>query len=112
VTSALIWLAVIIYVEAVTEIITSSGLFKKFREKIEEKNEFLGNLVSCGYCCSVWVSITVAWTIPGAIIFPLVDFVIKVFVLHRLSNILHEGFSRWFSRHPWMIVLQKNEKGL
>lgn len=112
-SSLMIWIFVIIYVEAVTEVIVSGSIFVRFRNAISKKSEFLGDLISCGYCLSVWVSATIAWGLPGRIFqsmsqhqaFFYVDIFVKIFVLHRLSNILHEGISRWIGRYPWVVSI-------
>ena len=36
--------------------VTETKLFKTMRELIKSKNDFLGDLVSCGYCFGHWVS--------------------------------------------------------
>ena len=40
-----------------------------------------------------------------------IDVIIKTFCLHRLSNVTHELFQRWFDRKPFSIVfnLHKGE---
>jgi hypothetical protein len=69
---------------------------------------FIGKLLSCGYCFSVWTAAPFAFIAPGDITSILwVDLIIKWMVLHRMSNMLHEGFSRWLKRAPWVLVFQK-----
>jgi hypothetical protein len=69
---------------------------------------FLGKLFSCGYCMSVWVAIPFAFLISGTIVNILgVDQFCKWMILHRVSNVLHELFSRWFNRTPWFLAIQK-----
>lgn len=105
------WILLIIVVEAVTEIITSSDLTSGLRFWLTKKAEtnkiaeFFNKVVSCGYCCSVWVSAAVAWIAPGSLIYPFVDYILKVFGLHRLSNIFHEFVKRWLDRIPFAIVV-------
>jgi hypothetical protein len=110
------WILAIVFVEAVTEIIVSSTIFFRLRNWIAKKSDFLGSLINCGYCMSVWVSATVGWVLPGEIFlhfFPgimaamAIDCVLKVFILHRVSNVFHEGLSRWFNRLPWVFVVNK-----
>ena len=109
----LIWLAAVVAVEAVTEIVVSSDmpLILWFRDKCARYNPmFLGKMFSCGYCMSVWIAAMVAWALPGHLTnYFVVDVIIKVFVLHRCSNVLHEAFSRWFKRLPFEFVLTKVE---
>lgn len=91
--SLLVILSLIIFTEAITEIITKSELFsplRKFffnRRKIKFCN-FIHELLDCGYCTSVWVGLFTA-----CIFFFVNNAVFNVFVmgilLHRLSNLLH-----------------------
>lgn len=101
------WLFAIICVEAITEIIINADIFlglRTFLSKISPS--FLGKLFTCGYCMSVWVAGCIAWSLPGTITnYPIVDIIIKAFVLHRSANLVHEGFKRWFARLPLVFVL-------
>lgn len=113
-----LWLMAIIAVEAITEIIVSSEFFFKARTLISKCSNFFGKLFTCGYCMSVWVSVPIAFFIPtsltGNFCF---DFVIKLFFLHRASNLFHELASRYFKRLPLVFVLnwfsgQEQEAGI
>lgn len=104
-----LWIAAIIFVEAVTELILNGEIFEKFRELMFKLSNFTGSLVSCGYCLSVWVSASIAWALPLGFFHPVVDFVVATFVLHRLSNIFHELVARWLGRMPWTLQLHKVE---
>lgn len=106
---------IIIAVEAVTEIIINGSIFDQIRAKIalnaQNSNNmvigFINDLISCGYCFSVWVAALFAFFAPGDISgFLFADFIIKVFSIHRLSNIFHEFVSRWINRVPIMVSLQ------
>lgn len=102
----LIIVSAAIIVESLTEIITSSDVaFKlyKFRLRnfIMENPEnrlihilsFIDQLTSCGYCCSVWVSMLVAAIMPAIKHVCNADsifyFILDVFLYHRLSNLYH-----------------------
>lgn len=83
----------VILVEAITQIITKSELFKPLRQFFFErrKNRFykyIHDLLDCGYCVSVWVG----WFVVFMFLYT-DSVVLNVFfagiVLHRLSNILH-----------------------
>lgn len=98
------WLLIIIAVERVTEIITTSEVFAPVRNyvkrhaykysdpsEISNYRKFLiwvDKLVSCGYCTSVWV----------AFIFVLIFMekdamlIINGFALHGLANLYHSIF--------------------
>ena len=107
----LVWLAAVIAVEAVTEIIVSSDmpLILWFRNVCAKYNpRFLGKLFSCGYCMSVWIAAMIAWSLPGQLTgYVVLDVILKIFIIHRCSNIFHEGLSKWFKRLPFEIVLTK-----
>lgn len=83
----------VMLVEAITQIITKSELFKPIRGFFFErrKNRFcnyIHELLDCGYCMSVWVG----WFVVLAFLYTN-SVALNVFftgiVLHRLSNILH-----------------------
>ena len=108
---ALKWIMAIIFIESITEIVVSSDLFVSIRNWIAKISKFGGSLISCGYCMSVWMSISIAWALPGNVIpgdhagFLIFNIVIKIFILHRLSNIFHEAVSRWMNRYPWVLSI-------
>lgn len=102
------WLIAILAVEAITEIVVASDfpIFLQFRnwlgvwalpddeealKQVRWYQTFLQKLFTCGYCFSVWVAFLVVWFLPGGYLgmWPLDNFVLKLFALHRLSNWLH-----------------------
>jgi hypothetical protein len=102
-------LLLIIFVEAVTEIITTSSIMSKFRNMLSY-SDFLGELIHCGYCTSVWVAASVAWIDPLAVSNQFwINYVITLFVLHRLSNVLHELVEKWVGRRPVTLAIHKTE---
>ena len=90
--SIAIWVISIIAAEAMTEIITKSDILfpiRKFMDRINPK--FLGKLINCSYCTSVWVAMTIAWVLPGTVFNDIIfDIAIKTLCLHRLSNLFHK----------------------
>ena len=102
-------LLLIIFIEALTEIIVASAIFAPIRE-VSTKYSYLGELMHCGYCTSVWVSASVAWIAPLAI-GPhfLINYALTVFILHRLSNLFHEFNSKWLNRRPLSLSVYKTE---
>jgi len=91
-------LSLVIFTEAITEIITKSELFSPIREFFFNRREnkffsFVHTLLDCGYCMSVWIGLFTA-----CIFFFLNNIIVNVFfmgiVLHRLSNILHFTIDR------------------
>ena len=112
-TSLLIFLLLVVFVEALTEILVTSFILEKPRMFISRRNGFLGTLVHCGYCTSVWVSTMVAWIIPFYIWSMTgqfwLDYIITALILHRLSNLFHELTSKLFGRRPMVFVVHKKE---
>lgn len=76
-------------VEAIIEIIVESSLFGRFRNFISGW-VFVGKLFTCPYCLSVWASAGVCWLLPNFLDINIVIwYVLHIFFVHRLSNILH-----------------------
>ena len=104
-----------IFVEAVTEILVASSIFSRPRGFIGRRSAFLGELIHCGHCTSVWVSAIVVWMIlPPAWIFSIISnfwvaYIITIFVVHRLSNLFHEFNSKWLNRRPFALAVHKTE---
>ena len=98
----------IIFVEALTEIIVSSKIAEGFRIRAFNLNKWLGELVHCGYCMSVWVAATVAWSVEFGL-HPVADYFLALFVIHRLSNVWHEAVVRWLNRAPITFQINKME---
>lgn len=101
-------------VEAVTEILVTAKITDGLRNFIFRKAmpelpddfpdykdpprgtvlwSFLHDLLSCGYCTSVWVAMPAAALAPWLFGWWVVNFGVMVFVLHRLSNWLHVVYS-------------------
>jgi hypothetical protein len=86
----------VIFVEAVTEILTKSELFKPVREFFFNRRsnsifDKVHELIDCGYCTSVWVGFLTAFIMfrDLDLISKYIDWFFVGIVLHRLSNILH-----------------------
>ena len=114
------WLCVIIATEALTEIITTSKITEPFRDWVgrsatSQFRLWFSELINCGYCTSVWVSIVLAAALPtpgckgcaGSVGFLIAIMIygVKVLFLHRTSNLFHELAHKWFSRSPLNLVL-------
>jgi len=104
ITSLLIVLLLIIATEAITEIITSSTIVAPLQTQwrtwtypidkpptgiIQRIMSFVDQLWNCGYCASVWVSAVLALAAPAIFDYPIINWIIMTFVLHRLANWLH-----------------------
>lgn len=109
------WAACILAVEAIAEIVSSSEVFRPTRERLSrlpgKVGWYFGGLVSCGYCFSVWLSMAAAVAVPGHLLegdewwWVVSDLVVKTFVIHRLSNVLHTLIARWTGNKPILISL-------
>lgn len=105
-TIIVLWFIAILYVEAVTEILINGEIFAGFRDFLHNLSDFTSQLITCGYCLSVWVSATIAWALPLPISnYSLINFIVATFALHRLSNVTHEAIVRWLQRFPLLISL-------
>lgn len=123
------WIAAIIFVEAVVEIEVNSVLFAGFRARIARiklVGWYFNGLFSCGYCLSVWVSAIAAAFVPGNIVLItesllghaltndstvaiILDYVVKIFVIHRLANKWHELVYRWLERMPFILAFKNDQ---
>jgi len=119
-TVFLAWMAVVVAVEALTELIVASQFTFPLRDwfaRVAEPKGFCGKfrawvgyLLNCGYCTSVWVSMLAAHFVPtpgctGCVKYSIPIYAIKVLVIHRLSNLMHELFKKWFNRAPLSVVV-------
>ena len=97
-------------VEGITQLVQKSVFFGPVRDffSAREKNiicAFFSNMLSCPYCTSVWVSmfITLCVLVSGFSLVILGNVVIDYFlffiVVHRFSNLIHDVWDRYFSRH-------------
>ncbi len=89
-----------ISVEATTELLVKSIIFAKFRERLILKGGLLKELISCGYCSSVWVAMLPALLLSGLQdwFHPLVAFPVMVLCLHRSSNFIHNFNDKWLDK--------------
>ena len=108
ITILIIWLGAILATEAIVELIVASEVLFNTRDWIAQRSIFFGKLVNCGYCVSVWVAaLMFAYYLPIGQYMELlcvnrfvwvITLIAKAVIVHRLSNVLHELFSRWFHR--------------
>lgn len=112
----LIWLGAIIATEAVVELIVASEILFNIRDRVAQHSVFFGKLVNCGYCVSVWVAaLMFSYHLPignylGSLclnsLYAHIMIVIgKAAIIHRMSTVLHESFSRRFHKHRFGIEL-------
>jgi hypothetical protein len=107
-----IWVTFALLVEALVEILINAGPLEGFRGWVARRGKVFyidfAELITCGYCCSVWVAFPFALILPSFLFsdakfwdeFSLLKIVIVFadkylywffnwIVLHRLSNIIH-----------------------
>lgn len=92
----------IILTELITELIVKSVIFRPVRERLKSLNGWFKELLSCGYCTSVWVAFGVAILLQLAYNLTgwfLVDLGLTAFVVHRLSNYLHNFNDKWLDKY-------------
>lgn len=99
-----LWVFFVALTESLTEILLKAGPLEPIRALIARKFRFFADLLSCGYCFSVWVAFSIAWMIPSplniAISFGITDnhvafvedylwWFVNGLILHRLANVFH-----------------------
>ena len=103
----MIWLKLliaVIAVEAVAEILTES----RVTDRLRRLPGALGYFFGCGYCASVWLGVGAAYLLrmEGALKgLGAIEPALWGVVVHRASNVLHEGISRFMGRVPWALFL-------
>ncbi len=99
-TFIFLFLLSVVAVEAMTGLLTVSLFFSGFRDWFSSRGEFFEELISCGYCTSVWVAILPAVFLScfQVWISPLVAFLIFWLALHRMANYLHGFNDKWLDK--------------
>jgi hypothetical protein len=90
-------ICLVIFIEAVTNIISKSELFSPFRAFLlrNSKNkfiEFAHSIIECPYCLSVWMglfSMNMFYFYRHNLLHDVFIWFMFAIILHRLSNILH-----------------------
>ena len=85
--------------------LTQTLIFKGFRKWVKFKNHFFGDLISCPYCASHWISVIFGIIfIPRAIITDnvIVDVIISIFLMIVLTT-------PWYKLMYW--VYMANDHG-
>lgn len=89
--------------ERITEILVASKLIQPFRDMLRDRNInsmsnygfwwFLDSVFQCGYCMSVWVSISLSWLAPALINKNIyLNYILMIFVIHGFANFYHVLF--------------------
>jgi len=92
----------VLLTEALTELIIKSEIVRPLRDLIKSKGSWLGELFSCGYCFSVWAALGIVFLTNTRL--PLtenywLDLTLMVFMVHRLSNYLHNFCDKWLDKY-------------
>jgi len=97
------WIFLAVFVEAVVELLLEAGPLTALRAYVARIHNFFADLISCGYCLSVWVSFSIAWILPSPLVGDsyIIGFCneylwwfINGIILHRLSNFVHHKLGR------------------
>lgn len=97
-------------VEALTQLVQKSVFFSPFRAYFDNHEDsavcdFIGTVLECPYCTSVWISMFVVLCVllSGFHLVIFGNVVLDYFVFfvgcHRVSNLFHDIWDRYFSRH-------------
>ena len=96
----------VILTELLTELVVKSEIFKPLRKKLPNYvipfHDWMEELLSCGYCFSVWVAagvvilLQLVYNLTG---WYLVDLALMSLIVHRLSNYLHNFNDKWLDKY-------------
>lgn len=92
----------VVFTEALTELIVKSQIFSPARVWLSFQSSFLKELLSCGYCTSVWVALS--FTLVSGMVLPftgteILNALVTALVIHRLSNYLHNFNDCWLDKY-------------
>jgi hypothetical protein len=96
------FLAAVLLTEQLTELVIKSEIIRPVRDFIKSRVSWLKTFFSCGYCFSVWAALGVvllfglAYNLTG---WYWVDLVITSFLIHRLSNYLHNFNDKYLDKY-------------
>ena len=118
--SVFILILLILNIEAVTNILSKSEIFKPLRKFLFDHSsnrvlKFLHNILDCPYCTSVWVSlfyigmlylIVEVYALSSVFVFMLL-----VIAFHRMANVLHHIIDRVDNSPGYDVLMDKeNDK--
>lgn len=115
----LLLILLVINIEAVTNLISKSEIFKPLRAFLFNHSnikiiKFIHELVDCPYCTSVWVSLFCVlffYLAQTYALMPMFIFFMLVISMHRLSNILHHIIDRIDRNSGYDVLMDKeNDK--
>jgi hypothetical protein len=110
-----ILILLIINIEAVTNILSKSDIFKPVRRFLFNRSNnrsirFLHDLLDCPYCTSIWVSllyVTIFCMVEVYALSSAFMFVMLVIALHRMANLLHHVIDRVDKNSGYDVLLDK-----
>ena len=82
----------IIFVEAITELVVKSKIFRPLRKLVYKWFPwFFKQLIECGYCFAFWVSLLSVLLFKEKLIFDnWGGYVLSLFIVHRCASHLHD----------------------
>jgi hypothetical protein len=89
-------------VSSISLTLSKAGIFRRPREWVEDRNAFLGELVHCPFCTSVWVAfgITAIYHPPLLSTTPFLDGFITAMAMVTIASGLSGITIRAFGNHP------------
>jgi len=98
----LLFIGSAVFVEGVTEVILKSKLFEPLVNTLKERNNFFLQLLSCGFCFSMWpsmlISLILILYLGGDLILYFPKFVFFSVVIQRLSNYIHNFNDKYLDK--------------
>ena len=99
---ALLFAASVVFVEGATELVCKSSIFLGIRTKLSALHPLIKQLLGCGYCTSVWMSVVpaglFAFKVASTIAMMPIMFMLFLVVIHRLSNFVHNVNDKHFDK--------------
>jgi len=89
--------------EAVVELVIKSEIFLPIRKFIFGLGTWFQKLFSCGYCFSFWTALFLVNAVPETVLplssWSLVNWFFTLFLIQRLSNIIHNTIDKWTDKY-------------
>lgn len=89
--------------EAVVELVIKSTFFAPVRKLASKMGYWTAELFKCGYCFSVWVAMGMIAAVPVVILpvsdWRVVNVILTLLVVHRLSNVMHNVIDKWTDKY-------------
>jgi hypothetical protein len=89
--------------EAVVQLVIKSEIFSPIRRLASKLGPWTTELFKCGYCFSVWVALGWIALVPAVVIpassWHVVNVLLTLLVVHRLSNIMHNLIDKWTDKY-------------